>query len=210
MAWRFVFLVHFSSIILGGGMIQGSRSQISFNKIIKDWGRDYTSQRQTRLNARRRRGSGALTNSFRRNEITNNGEIEAVLFRFLKHGRYRDMKKLAGAEGGEEYVKEIIEWIKDKGLYDKLVDGWIDRNTKLRKNFAGFILVPVLPPDIERRLAWGIIRSRANREPDSAIKYRHRWYNASRTAAIADLKNQIIAAMPSAVLDDVARQIKNP
>jgi hypothetical protein len=106
---------------------------------------------------------------------------------FEEHGRFIDMRRLQPAEGGADYIQNIIQWIKDKGLEEKMIEGYTSKRNLTK-----------LPDRVLTFIAFGIARKRFNG------KYkRTRWYNKSKTAKISALYDEVLAGMPDVVLEEL-------
>ena len=108
-------------------------------------------------------------------------ETISMLISFEEHGRFIDMKRLRGAYGGAELVKELQEWIKIRGWESKFVEAYT-RKHHLRK----------VTPRILAQIAWGIIRSRSRKNNQRQKK----WWNKYKSAAIPDFFNRIASQLP--------------
>jgi len=115
-----------------------------------------------------------------------------MLLQFEAYGRYIDMRRLQPPAGGADYIEGLQEWIREKGLEQKFIRGYM-RRRKLKK----------VPDRVLNSIAWGIAIKRAKG------KVRRRpWYNKSKSAAISDLFNQVAAGLPDIVGPEVAKQLK--
>ena len=112
-----------------------------------------------------------------------------LLLAFEEHGRFIDMRRLQPAEGGADYIANIISWIEAKGLREKFVRGYM-RNRKLKK----------VPERVMTYIAFGIARKRFNG------RYRRtKWYNKFKSANITEMYDQIQAGLPDIVLEEMKR-----
>lgn len=141
---------------------------------------DFIEQRKADLSRKKIKASGDLSDdiSF---EVDRKARQDAVvlLLAFEEHGRYIDMKRLQGAEGGNDYIDAIRAWIRIRGWEDKFIEAFKTKHN-LRK----------VPPSVMTRIAWGIVRKRN-------IKIRsRRWYNQSKSAWLGEVYNVIASQLP--------------
>lgn len=152
---------------------------------MEEWGREFLARRKRHL-AERISASGQLSQRLAM-QIDRQARRDAVtlLLAFPDHGRFIDMRRLHRADGGEELVQAIGEWIREKGTEAKMI-----------RRFMRMHGLRSVPSDVLNRIAWGIVRSPRKR--------RRRWYNKPKSGAITDLMNLIAERMP----DEVIRQQK--
>lgn len=139
--------------------------------VVEKWAEKYKNQRYAKLAKKEMRNSGELSKSLRYElHQQAQSEVKDLLFYFKEHGRWLDMK-YTPAEGGKEMVDAIIEWMKSKDLND-FITKWHLKYPNRR-----------IPKDIERRMAWGIIKKHKEQ------RKRRPWYAKSKTAALNELNN---------------------
>ena len=110
-----------------------------------------------------------------------------VLIAFEEHGRFIDMRRLQPGPAGADYITQLIKWIEEKGLKEKMIQGYL-RRRNLKK----------VPERVMTYLAFGIAKKRFNG------KYRRtRWYNKSKSPRITELFDDILAGLPNMVLDEL-------
>lgn len=153
---------------------------------------EFVRDRAAQLRSRKAVASGDLARSLAyevRAQAVDAG-VQALIA-FEESGRFIDMRRLQPAEGGADYIANIIRWIEEKGLREKFVAGYV-RRRNLKK-----------PPErVMTYIAFGIARKRFNG------KYRRtRWYNKSKTAKISELYDQILAGMPEVVLEELKKPL---
>lgn len=155
---------------------------------------DFIQDRAAQLRRRGAVATGDLANSLAyevRAQAVNAG-VEALIA-FEEHGRFIDMRRLQPAEGGADYIANLISWVERKGLKEKMIRGYM-RRRKLK----------TVPERVMTFLAFGIARKRFNG------KYRRtRWYNKSKSAQISELYDEIQASMPDEVLEEIKNAIAN-
>lgn len=173
-------------------MIVTPEMKAAFNKTIEEWAEKYKTQRFKRLSKKEMRNSGDLSRSFRYQlHKHTEGEVSDLLFYFMTHGRWLDMKNLQMGNPSEEYIDDVVAWMEQKQITNDLILGWHTKNPDR-----------VVPIDIERRIAWGIIVSRAKKAK------RWRWYNKSKQGALNELSNRVMIALTQPLLADVKALIK--
>ena len=154
------------------------------------WVADWVARRRAVLAKRGINASGELIRSmeYAAVQVFNQAITNTIEIAFDEHGRYVDMRRLNVPEGGVDYIQNLAAWIVKKGLYDRFVQGYIQRR-KLKK----------APPSVLNNMAWAIaIKRRKTRRPRA-------WYNKSKSAAITDLFNQVAAGMPQLVSDEIKK-----
>lgn len=137
--------------------------------------------------------SGVLTSSMGF-EIDQQARKDAVqlLIGFEEYGRFIDMKPTAQDKWGRQAIERIKEWVRRVGP-EKFEAGFIRRYKRL----------PYLEGQFLNRIAWGIAVKR------SYGKYRRRrWWNKSKTAGLTELYNQVAAALPATVAEQVKNTLK--
>lgn len=137
--------------------------------------------------------SGTLTSSmgFEINRQARQDAVE-ILVAFEEYGRFIDMKPTPIERWGREAIERIQEWIKKVGL-EKFERGWIKKYKRR----------PAIDEKFLNRIAWGIAVRR------SGGKYRRRrWWNKSKTAGLTELYNQVAAALPATVAEQVKNTLK--
>ena len=97
------------------------------------------------------------------------------------------MRRLQPGPAGADYITQLIKWIEEKGLKEKMIQGYL-RRRNLKK----------VPERVMTYLAFGIAKKRFNG------KYRRtRWYNKSKSPRITELFDDILAGLPNMVLDEL-------
>ena len=155
---------------------------------LLSWSALFIEQRKAFLRRRKIEASGKLLGSMEA-EINRQARAEVVqiLIAFEEHGRFQDMKRMNVPQGGGEYLAALVEWIRKKGLEQKMIAGWQRRYNR-----------KTVPADVLNKIAWGIAVKRTQR-------YRRKaWWNKPKSAAITDLFNDVASSIP----DTVAEQIK--
>ena len=161
---------------------------------MEDWAAGFVSARVAYLQRGISR-SGVLTDSMH-TTIDRQARQEAVelLMSFSEHGRYIDMKPRAQDRWGREAITRIEDWVGRVGL-EKFLPGYIKR--------YGIPDQVLTDERLKNRIAWGIVRRRA------IGKYRRRrWWNKSKQRAISELFNQVAAALPPKVAQQVTDTLK--
>lgn len=117
-----------------------------------------------------------------------------ALIAFEESGRFIDMRRLQPAEGGADYITNLIGWIEKKGLKQKMIDGYMARR-KLK----------TVPENVMTYLAFGIAKKRFNG------KYkRTRWYNKAKTGQLAEVYDRVLAGMPDVVFEELKKPLRSP
>lgn len=112
-----------------------------------------------------------------------------ALIAFEESGRFIDMRRLQPAEGGADYITNLIGWIEKKGLKQKMIDGYMARR-KLK----------TVPENVMTYLAFGIAKKRFNG------KYkRTRWYNKAKTGQLAEVYDRVLAGMPDVIFEELKK-----
>lgn len=153
------------------------------------WAREYIAGRQAYLRSKGIVASGELLEglAFEIQSQLDDALQTRISLAFPEHGRFRDMKNLNAPGGGSDYIENLEEWIKRKGLESKFTRGFM-ATRKLK----------TIPINIRNQMAWGIAFKRR-------IAYRRRrgWYSKSKSASITDLYNNIAANLPDKVLQEI-------
>lgn len=158
------------------------------------WVAAYVAQRKAVMAKRGIQASGELIQgmNYALTQNLNAAITNLIEISFDDHGRYVEMKRLDAPSGGTDYINNLAAWIVKKGLYNKFVQGYIQRRG-LRK----------APPSVLTNMAFAIAIKR------DAGKYRRRaWYNKSKTAAITDLFNQVAAGVPDIVIAEIKKGLQ--
>ena len=149
---------------------------------------EFVRDRAAALRARGAVASGDLARSLQyevRAQAVDAG-VQALIA-FEESGRFIDMKNLQPAEGGVEYIQNIISWIQRKGLEEKMITGYTKKRNLER-----------LPERVLTYIAFGIARKRFNG------KYkRTRWYNKTYPAKITELYDTILANLPDMIAEEM-------
>ena len=153
------------------------------------WVKEYIQNRKTVLEKKRAKVSGELISSlqYALTQVTSGAVTNTIEIAFAEHGRFVDIKKLKPAAGGEDYLAELAKFIVEKGLYQKMVQRYIETR-KLRK----------APPNVLQNLAWAMAKKRAERTPK-----RTKWYASSSTGAVSDLFNRVAAGLPDIIIKEL-------
>lgn len=168
-------------------MILTPEMKEALNKTVEEWAEKFKKQRYDSLSRREKSASGDLSRSFRYQlHKHTEGEVSDLLFYFMTHGRWLDMKNLQMGNPSKEYIDNVVAWMEQKGITNDLILGWHSKN--------GDRVVPI---DIERRIAWGIIISRARKAK------RWRWYNKQKQGALTELNTRVMLALTQPLLTDV-------
>lgn len=154
-------------------------------RVMEEWAAQFIERRRKYL-SERIQASGELSNNMA-SQVDRQARADGVqlLMSFPDHGRFIDMRRLDRAEGGEELVTAIEDWIREKGQEAKMVRKFMRKHG-----------LKTVPSDVINRIAWGIVRSPRKR--------RRRWYNKPKSGAITDLYNMVAEQLP----DEVIRQQK--
>lgn len=166
------------------------------NRYLKEVLEGFTTEFiQDRAAALRKRGavaSGSLARSLSA-EVRGQAQGAGVmaLIAFEESGRFIDMRRLQPAKGGADYVTEIINWIKEKGLEGKMIAGYTEKRGLVK-----------LPERVLTYIAFGIIKKRAN-----GRYKRTRWYNKAKTAKISALYDEVLAGLPEIVLEELKKPL---
>ena len=151
-------------------------------EVMEEWAREFIARRRAALSAGKRpvNASGELSRRLSY-QIDQQARQDAVqlLIAFPRQGRFRDMKNLQGADGGEELIEAIEEWIKEKGQTAKMVRSFMRRHN-----------LKTVPSNVLNRIAWGIVKKRTKR-----VRGRRIW-NKPKSAALTDLVNLVAAQLP--------------
>lgn len=155
------------------------------------WVKEYIQNRKAVLERRRTKATGQLIASmeYALTQVASGAVTNVIELAFEEYGRYVDMKKLKPAGGGTEYIAALAQWIVDKGLYEKMVQQYIETR-KLRKP----------PANVLQNLAWAMAKKRAERTPK-----RTKWYAASSTGAVSDLFNRVAAGLPDIIITELKK-----
>jgi hypothetical protein len=153
---------------------------------------EFIRDRAAALRQRKTDASGELSRSLEyqvRAQAMNAG-VE-VLIAFEEHGRYIDMRRLQPGSAGADYLTRLIKWIEEKGLKEKMIQGYM-RRRKLKK----------VPERVMTYLAFGIVKKRFNG------KYRRtRWYNKAKSRQITELFDDILAGLPAVVMEELKAEL---
>jgi hypothetical protein len=158
---------------------------------MEEWAANYVRTRADFLRKRKIEATGSLVRSLEF-EINQQARAEAVdlLLAFEEHGRFVDMKTLTPAAGGGNYIAAIEAWIRSKGE-SKFVNKYMEKYGK-----------KTVPANVLNKIAWGIVTKRG------FGKARKRaWYNRSRTAAVAELYNNVAAMLPELVSAQISKNL---
>ena len=110
-----------------------------------------------------------------------------VLIAFEENGRFIDMRRLQPGPAGTDYIANLIRWIEEKGLKEKMISNYVSRR-KLKK----------VPERVLSYIAFGMARKRFNG------KYkRTRWYNKAKSRQISQLYDDILAGLPEVLLREL-------
>lgn len=155
------------------------------------WVKEYIQNRKTVLEKRGSKATGQLISSlqFALTQATSGAVTNTIEIAFNESGRFIDMKRLKPSEGGDEYIAALAKWIVDKGLYEKMVQRYIETR-KLRK----------APANVLQNLAWAMAKKRAERTPK-----RTKWYASSSTGAVSDLFNRVAAGLPDIIIKELKK-----
>jgi hypothetical protein len=157
---------------------------------LEQFAQDFIQDRATSLRSRGAVASRGLVNSlsYEARASAVNAGVEALIS-FEEHGRYIDMRSLQPAEGGADYISNLISWIEAKGLADQFITKYVtDRN--LQK----------VPENVLRHIAFGIAKKR------SQGKYkRTQWYNKAKTAQISALYDSILINIPDVLVEELKK-----
>lgn len=156
---------------------------------MEEWGHEFIARRRAALSERisasgelSRRMAMQIDRQSRRDAVT-------MLLAFPEHGRFIDMRRLGRADGGEELVKAIEEWIVEKGQEAKMIRSFMRRHG-----------LKTVPSDVLNRIAWGIVRSPRKR--------RRRWYNKPKSGAVTDLYNLVASRLPAKTAEIITKNLK--
>lgn len=156
-----------------------------------DWARDYIEARKNWLAKQKIKVTGELLESLQY-EVLQQLSV-GLEIAFKDYGRFLDMKRLNAPGGGDNYIENLMQWIREKGLYNKYLPKFLERQNR---NTA--------PRDTFRRMAWAVAITRKNRR----IGKPRRWWNKSYIASVNDLYNRIAANLPDVVSQQIAQQFK--
>lgn len=159
---------------------------------MEEWAANYVRARADFLRKKKIDATGSLVRSLQY-EMNQQARAEAIelLLAFEEHGRFVDMKTLSPSAGGGDYVAAIEAWIQQKGLATKFTNKFMEKYGK-----------KTVPANVLNKIAWGIVTKRG------FGKARKRaWYNRSRTAAVADLYNDVAALLPDLVSSQIAKNL---
>lgn len=156
-------------------------------KHMEAWAGEFIHDRIAFLKKRKVESTGELIDSMAA-EMNRQARREAVelLLAFEEHGRYIDMKRLHPAKGGNAVVS-VEDWMKRKGFVDAFTKRYV-KKYNMKKT----------PSNVLNKIAWGIVIARSG----GKVK-RRPWYNKPRTAAVADLYNEVAAMIPDVVADQL-------
>lgn len=163
-------------------------------EVMEEWGNEFLARRRAALSAGKRpvNASGELSRHFAY-QIDRQARKEAVqmLIAFPRQGRFRDMKNLRGADGGEELVGAIEQWIREKGQTAKMVRSFMRRHG-----------LRTVPSDVLNRIAWGIVKKRTVRTRRRPI------WNKPKSAAVSELVNLVAARLPTKTSQLITKEFK--
>lgn len=179
----------------------------NINEAIKeqmlDWVQHFIAQRKAALSKGKKGvATGALLNSFEL-EIDRVAKEEgiALLIAFNESGRFLDMKpsSMSNDAWGRDSIERLKAWVEKRGI-GQFYAGYMEKhpNTGFRKG--------INIQQIINNIAWGIAINRSN----GKFKRGKKWWNASKTAGIYDLINQVAAALPRPTLDAIKDQFPKP
>lgn len=156
-------------------------------QVGKGWVIEFLSQRRAALEKRDIKASGDLINQL---GYDTEEQAEALAFSILVafpgYGRIAEMRNVSHDVWGRNAIERVTDWITRKGV-GKFMPGFL-KKYNLQKP----------PKDAVLRMAWGVLVSR------SQGKFRRKkWYNAAKTAAIADLYNDVAIATGQATVEAV-------
>ena len=170
--------------------------QAHIHTTAQAWANTYIAQRRSVLTRRKYRHTGDLGDSLAAivTDVFGDAVTNTLELGFWEYGRWIDMRNLSPAGGGEQYLNELAKWIQDKGLYSKLLAGYLERRQLVQADKNAL-----------QNIAFAIARSRAAKTP------RQRgWYAKSSQGAINTLYNDIAAGLPDIVIEQLKAQFSNP
>lgn len=161
----------------------------SVKQVSKGWAIEFIRQRKAALEKKNARGSGNLINELAyASEEEAEALTSAILISFPGYGRIAEMRKVSHDKWGRNALDRVVSWIDAKGVA-KFMPGFLAKYN-LKKP----------PKDAVLRIAWGIMVSR------SQGKFKRvRWYNSAKTAAIADLYNDVAIATGESTVQAVKK-----
>ena len=157
---------------------------------LEAWCAEFVKDRAYNLRNRKAKASGDLVNSLQYEVQAQalNASVEAIIF-FEESGRFIDMRTLQPAEGGPDYIANIIKWMVSKGIKEKMIRGYMRRRS-LKK----------VPDRVMTYIAFGIARKRFNG------RYRpKRWYNKSKAAGLSEIFQNIMADLPDLITTELKK-----
>ena len=166
----------------------------NIEQVSEEWAREFLQERIAFLRKRKIEASGELIRSFDY-QLTRQAMAETVtiLFAFREHGRIIDIRRPNLARGGDEYVQELVEWIKDRGLQRKMIGRYVRKYGYKQP-----------PNDVLNRIAWGIVRKRSKKPR------RRQWWNKPKSRAISELYNRLAESMLNEIPDQFKETLSKP
>lgn len=156
-------------------------------KVSAGWAIEFIRQRKAALERKNIKGSGDLINDL---AFATEEQVEAlvsqILIAFPGYGRMAEMRSVSHDRWGRNAIDRVADWIGAKGV-GKFLPGFMAKYN-LKKP----------PKDAVLRIAWGVMVARSQ----GKFK-RKKWYNAAKTAAIAELYNDVAIASMDATAEAV-------
>ena len=154
---------------------------------------DFVAGRQAALLRQNAIASSRLVISFDyqvRKQALDEGLTALIAFR--ESGRFLDMKQARTGRPSTEHVENMRSWLQDKGLMQKAVRDYV-RKRRLK----------TVPERVKTYVAFGVVIKRRN-----GRHRRKRFYNKAKSAAIAQLYEDVLAGMPDHVFDALKQSLR--
>ena len=158
-----------------------------------DFVKQFVSQRRAALQKRKAVASGNLIDSIAY-DVESTKQAVNILLAFEDYGRIIDMRNSSvNYDGfGKNAIDQIINWVEKKGV-NNFISGYLQRRKYPPRQYARLI----------SSIAWGIAIKR------SKGKFRRKtWWNKAKTAAVANLVNQVAAALPDTTAENIVEKLK--
>lgn len=115
-----------------------------------------------------------------------------ALIAFRESGRFIDMKQARTGRPSTEHIENMRRWLQDKGLMQKAIRDYV-RKRRLK----------TVPERVKTYVAFGVVIKRRN-----GRHRRKRFYNKAKSAAIAQLYEDVLAGMPDHVFDALKQSLR--
>jgi hypothetical protein len=155
----------------------------------------FVEQRRAALKKRKAVSTGELVASLEYDVVKKaTQDALSILIAFEDSGRFIDMRPSSRHhdQWGRNAIDRIADWVARKGV-SSFIDGYLKRRKYLPREFQKLLL----------SIAWGIAIKRTSGKFRRTV-----WWNKAKTAGIAQLVNQIAAALPDTTAGTIVDNLK--